>query len=1032
MPSSLLIAPAGRGKTHYAIQRVREVLTSQPLAPVTVILPNQVRVAEFRRRLAAAGGALGVDLFTFRSLYAALLARAGQPKPRLLDPVHVRLLRAILDRLWEQGELRHYASLRTRPGFILALRDFIQELKRARVDPVRFSDEVAAFGPRLVELAAVYRAYQDWLLEEDWVDPEGQGWLAAIALEADPDLESELRLLVVNGFDEFNPTQLGVLTHLARRAGETLITLTGDLYHSRLAHRRFQRARQALTGQLSLQLRPLAAPPAYDPAAALAYLESNLFEARPPSNPNQQSEIINQQSVEFLEAQTRTDEVRAVLRWVKARIVRDDLGLSQVAVLARDLDPYRSFLEETAAEFGIPLRVIGGLPLAQNPAVAALLSLISLPVLDWPRRQVLEAWRSPYFDWSGQGIGPADAPALEAASRQARIISGLSQWQQAFDLLEAQKPLDETLLDEEDLGLADAAHSDPAPSLRHKFDAFVAHLTPPLHGTMRTYIAFIESLIGPDPTLGTDESDSLNVVSRACANASTADRDLAALGALKDVLRGLALAEATVGTAALDYPAFFAELRGAVEAAGYVNVPEAGVLVASVSEARSLSFQAVALLGLSEGEFPQAEREDLFLRESDRKKLQDRGLQLESKLRGDEVSFFYQAATRARQRLLLTRPYLADDGQFWEASPYWLLAWRLLGEPQPRRVRPEDPLRLEDAASPVEFIQAGGRLGAREVSAAHLDRGAAILRSRLDRRAAGSFEGELPELTALLAGRYPASHGWSASRLEAYGTCSFYFYIAHALELQPRTPPEAGYDVRILGSMLHKILEEVFRRAAPPAGLDECLDLLPQVAQEVFTTAPGDYGFRPTALWRLQQDELQGMLSRTIMALYEVSAGFTPLYFEARFGMGQPALLLQTENGEIRLHGYIDRVDRGPDGRLRVVDYKAGGSPISPRHLEEGRRLQLPLYALAARDALGLGRVSGGFYWHIGRAEASSLKLESYPGGVEAAFTQAVEHASAYVRDIRAGKFQPHPPSDGCPSYCPASAFCWRYQPKRG
>jgi ATP-dependent helicase/DNAse subunit B len=1050
MPSSLLIAPAGRGKTHYAIQRIREVLTSQPLAPVTVVLPNQARVAEFRRRLAAAGGALGVNLLTFRGLYADLLARAGQPKPRLLDPVQVRLLRAILDRLWRQGELHHYASLRTRPGFILALRDFIQELKRARVDPVKFATDVKAFGPRLGELAAIYQAYQDWLLEEDWVDPEGQGWLAAIALDENPNLGSEIRLLIVNGFDEFNPTQLGVLTHLARRAGETLVTLTGDLERTRLAHRRFQRAQQALTEQLSLQLRPLAPPPTHDSSAALTHLEANLFAGRPPSPPNQQSEITNQGSVEFLEAQTRTEEVRAALRWVKARIGRGGLGLDQVAVLARNLDPYRPFLEETAAEFGMPLRVIGGMPLAQNPAVAAILSLLSLPALDWPRRQVLEAWRSPYFDWSAQDIEPGDAARLEAASRQGRVVSGLSQWQQAFDLLESQKPLDEALLDEEDVAVGAGpvgaglgpAHSDsalphPTPTLRQKFDAFVAQLTPPLQGTIRTHIAFVESLIGPDPAsptpaLATDESDSLNVVSRARANPSTQDRDLAALRGLKDVLRGLALAEATLGTGALDYPAFFDELRGSIEAAGYMNVPEFGVLVASVSEARSLSFQAVALLGLSEGEFPQAEREDLFLRESDRKKLQDRGLRLESKLRGDEVSFFYQAVTRARQRLLLTRPYLADDGQAWEPSPYWLQACRLLGVPQPRRVRPEDPLPLEEVASQVEFIQAGGRGGPSEASAAHLARGAAILRARLDRTAAGSFEGQLPELAGPLTQRYSAPHGWSPSRLEAYGTCSFYFYIAHALELQPRTPPEEGYDVRILGSMLHKILEEVFRRARPPTDLDECLQLLPEVAQEVFASAPDDYGFRPTALWSLQQEELQRMLSETITALDRLSAGFTPVYFEERFGMGKPALLLQTEIGEVRLHGYIDRVDRGPDGRLRVVDYKAGGSPISPRHLDEGRRLQLPLYALAARDALGLGPVSGGFYWHIGRAETSSLKLENYRGGIDTAIAKAVGHVSAYVKDIRAGQFQPHPPSDGCPSYCPVAAFCWRYKPGRG
>ena len=169
-----------------------------------------MRVSEFRRRLAAAGGTMGVNLVTFHNLYAQILARAGQPRALLFAPVQVRLLRTIIDQLCQEGQLRHYAPLRTKPGFVSALRTIIEELKRARIEPDDFSTAVDGMGADLSEIAAIYARYQDWLLQENWADPEGQGWLAALALDADPQLESNLRLLVVNGFDEFNPTQLGV------------------------------------------------------------------------------------------------------------------------------------------------------------------------------------------------------------------------------------------------------------------------------------------------------------------------------------------------------------------------------------------------------------------------------------------------------------------------------------------------------------------------------------------------------------------------------------------------------------------------------------------------------------------------------------------------------------------------------------------------------------------------------------------------------------------------------------------------------
>jgi ATP-dependent helicase/DNAse subunit B len=1073
MTARLFVAPAGHGKTQFAIDRIRAIKASEPLAPVTVILPNQIRVAEFRNRLAASGGALGIGLVTFHALYAELLTRIGEPKARLSDPVQVRLLRGVVDRLCDEGGIKHYAPLRGKPGFVTALRDAIEELKRARVQPDLFFSAVMGLGLRLEELAAIYGAYQDWLLREDWVDAEGQGWLAALALERHPELGREMRLLVVNGFDEFNPTQMGVLTVLARRARETIITLTGDTARPRLAHRRFLRAQQTLAANLDLKPGPLEYAAENRPSSAeLALLEANLFETHQnqtsnskSQTPNHQLPITNYQSptsnlqspisnIQFLEAQNRSEEARAALRWIKTRVVRDGVPLSETAILSRNLDPYRPFLEEVAAEFGVPLRMAGGLPLIDNPAVAALLSLLSLPVLDWPRRQALEAWRSPYFDWSEQGIIPGDAAVLDAVSRAGRVIAGLSRWREAFDVLARQK-LSDPAMDDED---AAAAPLPPRVASRvgEKFDVFVEALTPPARATIREYAAFVEDLIGDEMRFshfsegGQGMKAGVGIVARALDHPATAARDIAALRAFKDVLRGLVLAEATLGAPdAIDYPAFYEELRGAVEAATYSALShdmgeplplrfrgashepgvEAGVLVASVLDARGLSFRAVALLGLSEGEFPQTEREDILLRESDRAVLRERGVPIEPKLRGDEVTFFYQAATRARERLLLCRPYLAEDGQPWEPSPYWLQAWHLLGQPPVHKVRPEDALPPEEAASPLEFIQSAGQLDP------HLERGIDVLHARLSTlspagESGSAYEGQLAEIASSLAERYASVHGWSASRLETYGMCPFSFYVSHVLALEPRTPPEEGYDTRILGAMLHKILEDTYRQAGDPADLDACLRALPDASKAVFDTAPADYGFRPTPLWDAQRQELERILRETIAALAEVSEGYTPRHFEQRFGLGQPSLLLQTGEGEIRLQGYIDRLDVGPDGRLRVIDYKSSGSPIGPKHLEEGRRLQLPLYALAARDALGLGEIESGFYWHIARAERSRLRLETYEGGVEASFQVAAQHVAAHVRNIRAGHFQPSPPPEGCPSYCPAIGFCWRYTPR--
>ena len=390
--------------------------------------------------------------------------------------------------------------------------------------------------------------------------------------------------------------------------------------------------------------------------------------------------------------------MRAALRWLKALLVREGYRLDEVALLARDLEPYRPYLAEVAAEFGLPLHLAGGQPLATNPAVAALLNLLALPATNWPRRPLLDALACPYFDWSGHGIGPEEVRGLDTVARAGLVIAGLDQWREALDRLAGLRSARRSpAADATKIWLRPTCPpASKRAALQACLEAVVARLNPPPGGTLRDYAAFVEDLIGEDPKLASRfrsdldaEDDSLRVVARAWESLATAERDVAALRRFKDVLRGLVLAEAILPEpdeqpVPTDYARFFAELRGAVEATTYeppAPPPGSAILAAPLLHARGLSFRAVALLGLSEGEFPQPEREDPLLTEADREALRAAGLPLESRLQGDEASLFYEAVTRARERLLLTRPYLADDGQAWEPSPYWDEVQRLVEAP---------------------------------------------------------------------------------------------------------------------------------------------------------------------------------------------------------------------------------------------------------------------------------------------------------------------------------------------------------------
>jgi ATP-dependent helicase/DNAse subunit B len=549
MSVSLLLAPAAHGKTARALARIHEARQREPLAPITVVLPNQIQLLAFRKRLAQSGGALGVSLFTIYGLYAELLARAGQPVPELHSEAQIRLLRAVVHQLTDtergQGALTYFAPLRDKPGFAVAVREAIEELKRARLPAEELAPKVQGLGPRLEELAAIYSAYQRWLQDKNWADPEGLGWLAALALEQNESLGRDVRLLVVDGFDEFNPTQLAVLAHLAGRAQETLITLTGDPGRRRLAHRRFHRAEQNLLRVMS-GLEPATAGGELTTSAELLFLEWNLFESEPPAT-------FHSSRLTFLEAQTRAAEARAALRWLKQRVLEDGVPLNETALLARSLDPYRAFVEETAREFGLPLQMVGGAPLAESPVVSALLTLLALPLDSqaWRPRSLLAAWRSPYFDWAALGLTANHAATLDAVARLGRVVGGLEQWREALELASPERLAPGDSVDDEPESNVPRPAPEAVAAARLAFESFIARLTPSPRASLREHVAFVEDLIGDDPTLPVprfgqtkETPGSLNVVARALAEPETAPRDLAALRAFKEVLRSLVMTEA--------------------------------------------------------------------------------------------------------------------------------------------------------------------------------------------------------------------------------------------------------------------------------------------------------------------------------------------------------------------------------------------------------------------------------------------------------------------------------------------------------
>lgn len=1085
MTTTLYLAPAGSGKSRFAIEQVRRAARGLRACPRVCVANRQQRVA-WERRLSRAPGCIGAHILTFDDLHTACLAATGVRYTRIGDVVQYRLLRAVAAEL----PLEHYDAIRGFPGFVQECRRVIDEMKSAQIAPGRFLRAVQDVGdpPRLRELGMIYERYQQQLQEHHLVDPRGLGWLAldALARHEAPALR-EWDLLLLDGFANFTQTQMSVLAQLQRRIPQIIITLTGDRDADtpRTAHRHFTRARRLLEEELDLEVRKLSVETktpdslkkpdvsSRTSSETLRHLEQNLFRSTPGSP----------DSVEGISLATVADhaaEVRTALRWLKERIVTDGVPPQQTALTARDLAPYRPYILQIAEEFGLPVYLVDGPSLQENPCIAALLALLHLLLPDenssqtgapaLPRRALIAALRSPYFDWqaltspgaseSNAALEAADVERLDLVARWGNVIAGYEQWTETLKRLAQMPEPDLSGVDYDDeVGAPPATlpQGRQAADLHVKLQLCLQRLLPPQGShSVSHFVRWLEDFIGPHPDEDQDETvpPSLKMISCVLDSESLLrNRDLVALQTFKEVLRGLVWAEqAGLFSESLDYRQFYEEVAGAVEAAAYrpgSHDQRKAILVSDVVQGRGVPCHSLAIIGLSEGLFPATLDEDPFLTEADRAALRSaHNLALEPAVQSFEQEYFYETIARPWARLLMTRPSQAESGANWEPSPFWIEIQRLTGVADSQ----ENTANLEPwsgapppASGPELLLQAtalnAGRLI--ENQHCHADQrslpplptweqtqsAAAIFNARYS-QIESVFDGSLRERATEFGLRFGQEHTWSASRLENYLSCPFHYFLAHVLGIEVREEAAEGLDARQLGNIYHRLFEQIYQNLPLPdrTNLDRLKESMHQVAPDILDRAPQREGFRETAWWSQTKLEILRNVEKSLEELTQLDEQFVPTYFERFFGRSHP-LHLRRGDDRLTLRGIVDRVDVDGTGSVRLIDYKTAG-PYDYNHPahRDGRRLQLPLYALAVEEALQLGTVVDGFYWHVRHAEASRFTLRE---DARAAMDTAAEHAWSAVDAARNGHFVPDAPDGGCPDYCPGAAFCWRYRPRR-
>lgn len=219
-------------------------------------------------------------------------------------------------------------------------------------------------------------------------------------------------------------------------------------------------------------------------------------------------------------------------------------------------------------------------------------------------------------------------------------------------------------------------------------------------------------------------------------------------------------------------------------------------------------------------------------------------------------------------------------------------------------------------------------------------------------------------------------------------------YARHVLGLEALDDADLALGPRDRGSALHAALE-AFMRAHPAGPLPkDAAEQLTAMSDAALADAGYDEAERIVEMARFTR-AMQWFLGWEGARRAD---GYTVAGIEVK---GEWAL----DRVDFTLRGRADRIDRAPDGRLDIIDYKTGSAPTL-KATKAGYEPQAPLEALLAAaggfDGIAAAETSGLIYVELkgGRESGKEVRIEAKASTKESAYT-AMESARQYDALLR-------------------------------
>ena len=965
MPLKLITGPANAAKAGEVLGAFRSRAEAGD-APILVV-PTASDRDSYERELLAGGSLVGGRVLTWEAL-VGLLARRHGIGLRLIGPLRRRtLVRKAIDAASDDLECLLGSS--TTVGFTTSLESTFREVGRAGLDSRRLAELVErSADPRRIELARLLASYEAVLGSEGVTDRERQALAVLESLERESGLWDE-RPVLVYGFSELTVVQRRALTALSLQC-DVVVSLPADgRDRVGLAEHTVRAFARHFPGGVPVESLPAAREP-----RGPGLLESRLFSGAAKGAARGASG-----TVRVLVGNGTTAAAELVAKEVASR-VSEGVAVEDLVIVKpprMPAEPIVAALRERGLDSSWQRSVVLG-------ATALGSSLVGLLRCELDRDRAEAADAVAWIASTSDATGIAVAEEIDRGMRvdgDRRAGRLLAEW-------------------------VSRREAEP------EFSGSVAgaKTASAMAGAIKTVARdlFARLASGDGRPLRLDQAEQAAALTAVTVGAADVAElfDSGSPQAMIDELAALPV-----------------ELSDGLARPG-------AVLISDALSIRGRSFDTVIVCGLEDGLFPSSFSPDPFLEDAAAEglALEDERISASEVHSGAEREQFVICAARARERLVLVRRGVDDNGGELPRSPFLDEAMRLLGR---------------------EFDDFDERRRSGLVDGEAGDRGAARLEALTGR--ASSHPSAPAQLGADAASAVAGDLGSVASptRLERYTECPAR-WLADVV-LNPLDFDERPEHME-LGNVVHDALEHgigvVIERDLGPVS-EANREVIVDAFEEALAAAAATLGSTVSA--RLRIEQARRLLHLWLDLEIERADGWTPKEVEFEFGASDEVEPLDLGNG-LTVTGKIDRVDVAvtDEGEELVVirDYKSGRSHGRPKKPESakvnsGNRaakfwndehrpvFQAPLYLLAASRELDLP-AGGAFYETLKDSQrrggllsdlSADPSFKSLLGReeLEELLAASVKQAMEVVQAMVDGRV---PPTDNCD--CPHPWLCGR------